>query len=441
MENFNSDFEECISTFQNNWNEDPIEYSQSGIIVLKLYEIKRLDSVYQSGKRNIRDQITQRTNFFQALILDIESINSLKDYISLDNLTLTKELRNFAQLQQIENEYLSLTDRMPDGYSIEKTTVINKKKYNAYREHLKKVKLINKKASDIVKDKFQTDEHEVDSTIDTSAIFSNVGYIVKGFEGKYISLSKGDRTFVKNFMDDQIREGAYKLTIKETLPLYKEGIKEILAIGKELLLLNSNKTKIKSFSKKYLNEERKSLESCWQCYFDKYLRVLLMNYKEFYPQVVFRPLPGYEKDTRPDFLAVDIYNNVDVIEIKHHRTTLLRKEKGRDSYYPSSELNKAVFQLSKYVDLKTESIEIDSIKNEYTKSLIEHEKIYRPRGILIISSRDHIVSESTNDSLTPRLEKEIKKLKTTYNNIDIILFDELLTNLQNYVDYLDAMLT
>ncbi len=441
MKSISSDFKEYISIFQDNWNENPVEYNQDGIIVLKLYEIKRIDSIFQSGKRNIRDQINQRASFFQALIFDSNLIDFLKDYISLDNLTLTKELKKFAQLQKIENKYLSLTDRIPDGYSIEETTILNSKRYNAYREHLKKVKLINKKASDIVRDKFQTGEHGADTTIDTSAIFANVGYIVKGFEGKYISLSKGDRTFVKNFMDDQIREGAYKLTIKETLPLYKEGIEEILKIGKELLSLNSNKTKIKKFSRKYLNEERKTLESCWQCYFDKYLRVLLMNYKEFYPQVVFKPLPGYEKDARPDFLAVDIYNNVDVIEIKHHRAILLRKEKGRDSYYPSNELNKAVFQLSKYIDLKTENIEINSIKNEYTKSLIEHEKIYRPRGILIISSRDHIISENTNDLLTSRLEKEIKKLKTTYTNIDIILFDELLINLQNYVDYLDIMLT
>ena len=132
MKSISSDFKEYISIFQDNWNENPVEYNQDGIIVLKLYEIKRIDSIFQSGKRNIRDQINQRANFFQALIFDYNSIDFLKDYISLDNLTLTKELKKFAQLQKIENKYLSLTDRIPDGYSIEETTILNSKRYNAY---------------------------------------------------------------------------------------------------------------------------------------------------------------------------------------------------------------------------------------------------------------------------------------------------------------------
>jgi hypothetical protein len=170
------------------------------------------------------------------------------------------------------------------------------------------------------------------------------------------------------------------------------------------------------------------------------LAVLLMNYKEFYSQTVFKQMVGYDKEARPDFLAVDIYNNVDIIEIKTHRTILFRKESGRDSYYPSSELNKSVFQLNKYMDLRTNNIDTSKIKDEYTKSLIENDKIYRPRGILIVSSRDHITSDATDDELNSRLEKEIKKLKTTYSNIDIVLFDELIQNLENYVSYLEVSL-
>jgi len=175
-------------------------------------------------------------------------------------------------------------------------------------------------------------------------------------------------------------------------------------------------------------------------YFDRYLRLLLMNYKEFYSQFVFKEMKGYEKETRPDFLAVDIYNNIDIIEIKTHRTILFRKEKGRDSYYPSADLNKSIFQLNKYMDLRSENIDTSRIENAYTKALIENDKIYRPRGILIVSSRDHITSERTDDELTARLEKEIKKLKTTYSNIDIVLFDELIQNLENYVRFLDVSL-
>lgn len=426
-----------IEIFKENRKEDPVIFNNGKIIILKLYNVHRVGSVFQDGERNTTDKVTQRDDYFESVILDIESLNIIDKYFSFENFTIKKELKAFAELQSIQKKHISFTNDIPSGYSIHDITVIDTGKFDNYLDHLNKVKMIKVKTSKIVKDKFNvTDDHEVN----TSAIFANVGYVVKGFEGKYISLSRGDRTFIKNFMDEQIKAGAYQLTIKETLPLYKESIREIIKMGNELLKLTTNKTVLKSFSKRVLGEERKTLESCWQLYFDRYLRVLLMNYKEFYSQIVFKAMEGYEKEARPDFLAVDIYNNIDIIEIKTHRTILFRKENNRDSYYPSHDLNKSIFQLNKYMDLKSENIDTSKIENDYTKSLIENDKIYRPRGILIISSKDHITSERANDELTARLEKEIKKLKTTYSNIDIVLFDELIQNLENYVRYLDVSL-
>ncbi len=428
---------EIISLFKKNRNEDPLVLQDENFIVLKLYNVHRKESVFQDGERNIRDEVKQRDDYFVSVILDDASLNIVDKYISFENFTIKKELKEFAELQVIQKKHLSLISTIPSEYSVNDVVVIDTQKFDNYLDHLEKVKMIKTKTSKIVRDKFNLKKGD---QVDTSAIFANVGYVVKGFEGKYIALSKGDRTFIKNFMDEQIKDGAYQLTIKETLPLYKESIREIIKVGTELLELTGNKTKLKSFSKKVFGEERKSLESCWQLYFDRYLRMLLMNYKEFYSQIVFKKMDGYEKETRPDFLAVDIYNNIDIIEIKTHRTILFRKEKGRDSYYPSHDLNKSIFQLNKYMDLRLGNIDTTNIENEYTKALIENDKIYRPRGILIISSRDHITSENADDELTARLEKEIKKLKTTYNNIDIILFDELLQNLRNYVAYLEVSL-
>ncbi|MCF7820250.1 MAG: DUF4263 domain-containing protein [Candidatus Pacebacteria bacterium] len=426
-----------IEIFKKNRREDPVVFSDKDIIILKLYNVHRVDSVFQDGERNTTDKVVQRSDYFEEVILSKKSLDMLDKYFSFENFTIKKELREFAELQDIQKKYISFISDIPSRYNIREVIVINTQKFDNYLDHLDKIKKIKTKTSKIVRDKFNvTDTNEVT----TSAIFANVGYVVKGFEGKYISLSRGDRTFIKNFMDEQIRAGAYQLTIKETLPLYKESIREIIKIGKDLLKQTGNKTTLKTFSRNVLGEERRSLESCWQLYFDRYLRVLLMNYKEFYSQVVFKEMQGYEKESRPDFLAVDIYNNIDIIEIKTHRTILFRKEQNRDSYYPSHDLNKSIFQLNKYMDLKSNNIDTTKIKNEYTKSLIENDKIYRPRGILIVSSKDHIISEQADDDLTARLEKEIKKLKTTYNNIDIVLFDELIQNLENYVKYLDISL-
>lgn len=428
---------EKIDSFTKNRGENPVVSQNDSYIILKLYNVHRKDSVFRDGERNTIDEVRQRDDYFVSVILNKDSLNIVDKYFSFESFTIKKELKEFAELQDIRKKYLSFVKNIPSEYNVNDVVIIDTKIFDNYLDHLDNVQKIKRKTSKIVRDKFNVKNS---IQVDTSAIFANVGYIVKGFEGKYIALSKGDRSFIKNFMDEQIKTGAYQLTIKETLPLYKESIREIIGIANKLMELTENKTKLKLFSRGVLGEERKSLESCWQLYFDRYLRVLLMNYKEFYSQIVFKKMEGYEKETRPDFLAVDIYNNIDIIEIKTHRTILFRKEKGRDSYYPSHDLNKSIFQLNKYMDLKSENIDTRKIEDKYTKSLIENDKIYRPRGILIISSKDHISSEQANDELTARLEKEIKKLKTTYSNIDIILFDELIKNLENYVRYLEVSL-
>jgi hypothetical protein len=426
-----------IQIFKEHRNNDPIVYNQNGIIILKLYKVQRDNPLFTEGTRNTIDNVIERNDFCKQIIFNESVLPEIEKFISFDNFTIKKELKDFSELQNIKKPYFSLINNLPNFLNVNDVSVIDIRKYNNYLDHLSVVRSIRIKTSKIVRDKFDA----INTTdVNTSAIFANVGYIVKGFEGKYLNLSKGDRTFIKNFMDDQIKDGAYKITMKETLPLYKQSIKEIIKIGKELLKLTENKATIKSFSRNILGIERKSLESCWQLYFDKYLRVMLMNYKEFYPQSVFKEMEGYEKESRPDFLAVDIYNNIDIIEIKTHRTILFRKENGRDSYYPSHDLNKSIFQLNKYLDLKSSNIDTSKIEDEYTKSLIDNDKIYRPRGILVISSQDHITSDRTDDELSSRLEKEIKKLKTTYNNIDIILFDELIKNLDNYVNYIEVSL-
>lgn len=429
-----------LANFARNWSDEPIVGRYDDTIVIRLYTIKRADNVvFQSGKRNTEDTICQRSDFFTMVFVDKNQLDELSKYVNLENLTLESKFRDFSKLQGIQKKFLSLTNILPPDYSRDETSIVDKSKFNNYLDHLNKVKKIKEKATKIVRDKFNVGDNAQEK-VDTSAIFANVGYVVKGFEGKYISLSKGDRTFIKKFMDDQIKDGAYRITIKETLPLYRESIQEIIDLGKGLLKLTENKIQVKSYSRKRLGEERKTLESCWQLYFERYLQVMLMGYKDFYPQTVFKPMEGYDKETRPDFLAVDIYNNVDIIEIKHHRTTIFRKEDGRDSYYPSHNLTKAIFQLNKYLDLRSENIDYTKITNEQTRSIIQNSNFYRPRGLLIISSIDHITADRTDDEVSARLEKEIRKLKTAYSNIDVMLFDELIRNLENYVAYLDIYL-
>lgn len=242
-----------------------------------------------------------------------------------------------------------------------KAVIINRNEYDNYIKHLDMKLRINRKIGNIINNRFGIDNN---GNASTRAILSNLGYLIKDYEGKYLELSSDDKTFFNSFLKNQIDTGSFSLKVYETLPMYREGIREIVNIAKELMKINTIKGKqVENFSSKYLGKSRKTLEGCWQLFFEKYLRVFLMGYKYFYGQMVFKKSEDYDTENRPDFLGIDLYNNIDIIEIKHHRTLLLNKEKNRNSFYPSHELNKSVFQLNKYLDLYRSLIDTTRIND------------------------------------------------------------------------------
>lgn len=424
-----------IEKFMEKWKKNPILFETKNTIGLKLYRImKDQEDIDIEGNRFRTDHIIQVDYNPRNIILPKEDKELILNCVQINNMRITRSLSAFLKLKNIDSKCIAFTNVYDE--SKYKAVIIDVDEYKNYLNHVKKILLVKSKMNKIIKDRFSVNRST--SSPNTSAILSNIGYLIKNKEGEYLSLSKGDRTFIQNFIFNQIANGTYTLKVTESLPMFKEDIKNIIEIGSKILKLNNNKKQIKSFSRKYLNKERGTLESVWQLYFEKYLRMFFMGYKSFYPQTTFASMEGYEKESRPDFLAVDLYNNIDIIEIKHHRTKLFRKENNRDSYYPSHDLNKSVFQLNKYLDLTSNLINTNQIQDKYIRNLIENNKIYRPRGILIISSKDFITSSNTSDSITARLEKEIKKLKTTYKNIEIILFDELIDSLSKYLEDIEV---
>lgn len=427
---------ERIELFNSTWNQEALFLEIGKIYIIKLFETKRRDLEIEDSKEIITNEVVHRIDNPRYLVFDESNIDNLAKYISMDKFTINGKFSKFLKLRDIDSEFISISDEdVQLSYDFIK---INVSYFDFYLKNLKFRDLINNKTGAIIKDKFSKNSSNKKPT--TQAVLSNLGYIIKESNDEYLELSKQDYTFIKNFVDKMIIEGTYDIKITESLPLYKEDIKKIIEIGKELLNLTNNKVRITKFTKKHFDQTRSSIEGAWQLFFEKYLRIFFMSYKSFYSNIIFKPIQGFEKNSIPDFLAVDLYNNIDIIEIKTHRTPLFRKENGRDSIYPSADLTKSIFQLNKYLDLTSDLIDIKKIDDSYTKDLINNNKIYRPRGILIISSKKHLGASSITDENTIRIEKEIKKLKSTYANIDIVLFDELVESLTRYLEQIEITL-
>ena len=217
----------------------------------------------------------------------------------------------------------------------------------------------------------------------------------------------------------------------------KARLEDIIKLGREILSLKSTdlKTqKAKKVIKKVEPDGRKikQLESVWQKYFENYLSFLIFAYREIYPKI---ELTVSVKKKYPDFIGINHYGGVDVIEIKTHLKKALTKDPSHDNYAFSSEMSKAIIQTINYMDaLVQEKIKKKTMKVNIKGKILEG-NIYRPEGLIVISSYDNLVSSvKQTDAEFEKVKRDFTKLRNGLNNIRIITFDELLNMAENYKD-------
>jgi hypothetical protein len=118
---------------------------------------------------------------------------------------------------------------------------------------------------------------------------------------------------------------------------------------------------------------------------------------------------------------VDIYNFVDVFEIKRHSTKILVSDESRENYYWSSEISPAISQCENYTDeLVLNSKEYaEKIRKRYKVPI----KVIRPKGFIIAGTRKQLDTE--------KKQEDYRRLSRSLKNTEFILYDELLDNLKN----------
>lgn len=128
----------------------------------------------------------------------------------------------------------------------------------------------------------------------------------------------------------------------------------------------------------------------------------------------------------PDFMLVDVYDYVDIYEIKKPNTTLLRHDSSRDNYYWSPEMSKAIVQTEKYIHM------LDRNSAEFVTSVKDKEGIdiraIRPRGFIIAGVSAELDS--------PKKLNDFRILVSALKNVDVILYDDFLNSLKNLLDRL-----
>lgn len=211
----------------------------------------------------------------------------------------------------------------------------------------------------------------------------------------------------------------------------KERLENIIKLGKQILSLGStnlNTTVAKNVISKIGLNQVDQLESIWQKYFEKNLLYLIFTYKKIYPKVELKDIEGDKK--YPDFIGINHFNGLDIIEIKTHLKNILVWDSSHQNFYFSSEMSKAIVQTTNYMDaIVQQRFNIPEDKEKITQ-FTDEENLYHPRGIIVISSEGKLTTK-TNEK--EKLKRDFTKLRSSLQNIEILTFDEIINIADEYI--------
>ena len=251
-------------------------------------------------------------------------------------------------------------------------------------------------------------------------------------------LDTEDTKNLEYFTEKLIKDEVFSSDFLRSLDEYfiKEKLKDIILIGKEILDLGSGDMTTDKAKKVILkiiddSDDIKQLESLWQKFFEKYLLYLVFSYKKIYPKIEFKDIEGDKK--YPDFIGINHYNGLDIIEIKTHLKNAVTWDSSHKNFSFSSELSRAVIQTMNYMDAVVQKRFQNDPDEKKITNMTEEENLYHPRGIIIISSDKKLTRSKLNKAKEKCLKRDFTKLRNSLQNIEILTFSEILQIADDYV--------
>ena len=246
-------------------------------------------------------------------------------------------------------------------------------------------------------------------------------------------LNDGDFKSLETLITELLRHNVLSDDFLRRLNDYfiKERLTEIIKLGRGILSLGTTNLNTNS-AKKIIAliglTNVGQLESLWQRYFEKNLLYLIFTYKKVFPKVELKDVEGEKK--YPDFIGINHYNGLDVIEIKTHLKYALVWDKGHKNFYFSPEMSKAIVQITNYMDaIMQERFKVQEDREKITK-FTDEENLYHPRGIIIISSQAKLTTKIGENE---KLKRDFTKLRNSLLNIQILTFDEIVNIADEYI--------
>lgn len=246
--------------------------------------------------------------------------------------------------------------------------------------------------------------------------------------------------FKKEISQDYIKNLKKKDKLRLLFDLYEKAIEEGTIDETAFIFKKSNSYKIDWIINEYKNhlDNYSSDELEWQKFLEETFTFINPIYKYIIREVDTIFEFGDETATsRPiDFIVVDLYNNIELIEIKTPSANLLSKRKDHNNYYLQSNCTKACTQLEKYLMCFEQNT--NGMIKKLKKKISEKYKIVqkdiklnftRPKANLIIGQVSDLYAESEKYN-------DFQLQRRAFKNIEIVTFDEIYNSLTELRDEL-----
>ncbi len=411
-------------------------------VTIDFHFYNRLQNSYE--KRNSRQTliISDKVGFSSIIRTrrgsdyDISWFDYIKNILSIDDrftkikiLTTGKKILRKTTEKTIQIPESILNEISADAYEVFKKGKSSKNRLETFLINKLKLKYTNKAPKET-----------------TTVGKGDFSFMVERFNLKNKNKKKDYDNFLdledtKNleyFTEKLIRDKVFSPDFLRTLDEYfiKEKLKDIIKIGREILALGTTDMKTEKAKKviaKIVDDasDIKQLESLWQKYFEKYLLYLVFSYKKIYPKIEFKDIDGGKK--YPDFIGINHYNGLDVIEIKTHLKNAVTWDSSHKNFSFSSELSRAVIQTMNYMDAIVQKRFQNNSDEKKITNMTEEENLYHPRGIIIISSDLKLTKSKLNKAKEQSLKRDFTKLRNSLQNIEILTFSEILQIADDYV--------
>lgn len=248
----------------------------------------------------------------------------------------------------------------------------------------------------------------------------------------FVDLSKKDKEVVAKAIPSLIKNGKIKISLKDVTDINKDRLHDVVELGRDLLQKKRGVEKRLGIKREFIGKEY-----AWQKYFEMYGSYLLFgSIEENLPEVIINA--GTElrnKDSRLDILTINRYGFLDIVELKKSDEYLFKLDESHDNIVPTSKLSTAISQVNNYLML----LPHDSEKGELVKGAES------ATGMLVIGceeflmSQENILKHSKKSGLTIKqvnlkIRKALRDLNYSYSHIQIVLYDELLNNLEKFIN-------